>query len=368
MSEIAKNKVEIISEAAKKEVEIMGETANGVNIMIETTKSESFIEGEDNYKKVHISYFTDPLCSYCWVFEPAFKKLLLEYGDYFSFSIHMGGLIGAYEGFSEVYDDVIDPSDMKDHWEQIAATFHMPIDGSVWLEGKVISSYPSSFLYLYLKTNYPFHSDSYLREVRNTLFVGNKPIDNDNVLTEVLEKIGLQNAASIVSLSRNEDVYLLMHADLESGKNYKIQGFPTLILHNKDSVILNNNDSTTLNNNNSKVLHDKDNVSVVLNEIDSSIAKYEDILLFGARSYKYYVDGLITAYSKSLNGASFELVKKQIPPLSTLIKQQAVFYAKEIAVIYEIEIDKVIEYCKGTLTSGTYVIKEILGETAIYKV
>ncbi|MBP8677939.1 MAG: DsbA family protein, partial [Bacteroidales bacterium] len=44
-------------------------------------------------KPIHIIYFSDPVCSYCWGSEPIISRLKRERGDKFYIEYRMGGLM-----------------------------------------------------------------------------------------------------------------------------------------------------------------------------------------------------------------------------------------------------------------------------------
>ena len=46
---------------------------------------------------VHISYFTDPICSSCWLLQPILRKLKLEYDTEIEIEYFMGGLLPSWE-------------------------------------------------------------------------------------------------------------------------------------------------------------------------------------------------------------------------------------------------------------------------------
>ena len=277
--------------------------------------------------KLQVTYFTDPLCAYCWVFEPTLQKFRLQYGNCFEFTIRMGGLMGESEGFPPVYDDPYNPSDIRDHWISVAASSHMPIDSGIWLTEPIRSSYPSSFLFLYIHKYHPAKAEIFLRELRETVFVRNKPIDREEVLLDLIRRIGLEDPEGILSASRNPEIQSLMKQDLEWAMKLKIEGFPTLVFHDPR-----NGDFSE-----------------------------KDILLFGARTYSYYVEGLARAL-----GDRALPVPSEIPPLSILLPEQSFYYAKELAVLYDIELKEVRRYCRKHLLRGTYGIKTILGEIAVF--
>lgn len=47
--------------------------------------------------KIQLIYYTDPLCSSCWLSEPFLNRLLLEYGTNIHLDVRMGGLLPSWE-------------------------------------------------------------------------------------------------------------------------------------------------------------------------------------------------------------------------------------------------------------------------------
>ncbi|MFN7831128.1 MAG: DsbA family protein, partial [Bacteroidota bacterium] len=92
-------------------------------------------------KAVKVIYFTDPICSSCWGIEPQLRKLKLEYGDDLEIEYRMGGLLPDWSYNS---GGISKPSDVAHHWDEVSIHYDMPIDGDVWLEDPMDSSYPPS--------------------------------------------------------------------------------------------------------------------------------------------------------------------------------------------------------------------------------
>src|SRR5215216_5428940 len=78
-------------------------------------------------------YVTDPLCSGCWAFEPAWRRLRYHYQDVVTVRIVYGGLLAGWEGFSDPAAGIAAPADVAAHWQQVAARTGQPIDPQVWL-------------------------------------------------------------------------------------------------------------------------------------------------------------------------------------------------------------------------------------------
>src|SRR5688572_31972150 len=94
----------------------------------------SFTEVDTSAKKkpVRLIYFTDPICSSCWGIEPQLRKLKLEYGEFYDIEYRMGGLLHSWNTYGG--NDVSNPTDVAQHWDEVSAIYEMPIDGNVWIE------------------------------------------------------------------------------------------------------------------------------------------------------------------------------------------------------------------------------------------
>ena len=96
-------------------------------------------------KPIKLLYFTDPICSSCWGIEPQLRKLKQEYGEYFDIEYRMGGLLKSWSEYGG--SDVNGPEAVAEHWEEAGAYYQMPIDGSVWNEDPLQSSYPPAMAF-----------------------------------------------------------------------------------------------------------------------------------------------------------------------------------------------------------------------------
>ena len=119
---------------------------------------------ETSNKAVKLLYFTDPICSSCWGIEPQLRKLKQEYGQYFNIEYRMGGLL---KGWSEYEgNDVNGPQSVAQHWEEAGAYYEMPIDGDVWNEDPLHSSYPPSIAFKAAQLQGNYKADQFLRRLK----------------------------------------------------------------------------------------------------------------------------------------------------------------------------------------------------------
>lgn len=90
-------------------------------------------------KPLKIIYYTYPQCSASWLIQPILRKLKLEYGDYLTIDYHIG--VGGPSWEQSNIGSIKTPLDAAKHEEELSASQNMILDGNVWLEGPLYSSY-----------------------------------------------------------------------------------------------------------------------------------------------------------------------------------------------------------------------------------
>ena len=121
---------------------------------------------------VKIIYFTDPICSSCWGVEPQLRKLKLEYSEFFDIEYHMGGLLPSWDIYNS--GAISKPSDVAHHWDEVSRYYEMPIDGDVWLEDPLPSSYPPSIAFKAAQAQDKVKAVAFMRNLREKLFLQKK--------------------------------------------------------------------------------------------------------------------------------------------------------------------------------------------------
>ena len=124
-------------------------------------------------KTVKLVYFTDPICSSCWGIEPQLRKLKLEYGNSVEIEYRMGGLLPDWSYNS---GGIGKPTDVADHWDEVSIHYDMPIDGDLWLEDPLDSSYPPSIAFKAAQLQDENKSHLFMREIREMVFLKKKNI------------------------------------------------------------------------------------------------------------------------------------------------------------------------------------------------
>jgi predicted DsbA family dithiol-disulfide isomerase len=181
-------------------------------------------------KAVKIIYFTDPICSSCWGIEPQLRKLKLEYGNAIEIEYRMGGLLPDWSYNS---GGISKPSDVAHHWDEVSRYYDMPIDGDVWLEDPLPSSYPPSIAFKAAQLQSEEKALLFLREIREQVFLQKKNITKWEYLESAARKTGL-NLEQLKS-DYNNQAKSLFEEDLALAKSYGVRGFPTMFFVSKSN-------------------------------------------------------------------------------------------------------------------------------------
>lgn len=191
------------------------------------------IDLKQEEKKVTLYYATDPICSHCWALEPVLHRFIEEYGHYFNVEIKMGGLLASWEGFSDGANGIQKPSDVAGHWREVGEHSRMPIDGSLWYDQPIQSSYPPSRVFKVIQRMHPGKEQAFLRRAREAVFALNQNIGEDEVLIELVNQLGL-NGKEIVDASSQQGAQDLLEEDFEMTARLGVRGFPSIIIVNKE--------------------------------------------------------------------------------------------------------------------------------------
>lgn len=269
-----------------------------------------------NTKKATIYYVTDPICSHCWALEPVFRRFLLQYGHYVTVKTVMGGLLEKWDGFADVKNGISRPADVAEHWREVGEHSRMPIDGSVWLENPIASSYPASRVFKVVQEQNEEMAHLFLRRAREAVFAFNRNIADDAVLTDLVRSLGLEGE-KIVKEAHSPNSQQLLMEGFSLARNLGATGFPSLVLVNEAN---------------------------------------QGVKIVGARPFETYVKGLeVVLESENLQAAS-------TPELSTVFATEKRLFSREIEELYGLTRDEVKPFIEESLADEKYEQKDILGE------
>ncbi|MFN8296461.1 MAG: ClpXP adapter SpxH family protein [Chitinophagales bacterium] len=203
---------------------LMCDPGSGIcEIITNKTSSTDSNSVKANKKPVKIIYYTDPICSSCWGIEPQLRKLKLEYGNSIEIEYRMGGLL---KDWSYNSGGISKPSDVAHHWDEVSVYYDMPIDGDVWLEDPLQSSYPPSIAFIAAQIQDQEKAILFLREIREMVFLQKKNITKWEHLELAGKKVGLDIVKFKIDYEGKAKE--LFEEDLKLGRELGVRGFPTM--------------------------------------------------------------------------------------------------------------------------------------------
>lgn len=176
-------------------------------------------------KPITLVYFTDPICSSCWGIEPQLRKLKLEYGNQLNIEYRMGGLLPDWSYNS---GGISSPKDVASHWDEVSLHYDMPINGDLWLEDPLDSSYPPSIAFKAAQLQDKNKALLFMREVRELVFLKKKNIAKWEHIATAAQTVGLD--VKQLKTDFEGKAKLLFTEDLKLAQTYGVRGFPTIFV------------------------------------------------------------------------------------------------------------------------------------------
>ncbi|KAF5305786.1 hypothetical protein FQR65_LT18668 [Abscondita terminalis] len=116
---------------------------------------------------------------------------------------------------------------------EVKSILDMPIDGDVWLEDPLNSSYPPSIAFKAAEMQDKDKAVNFLRTLRELVFLKKKNIAKWKYIAMAAEEAGLD----VVKLKTDFEgsAQKLFEADLKLARDYGVRGFPTIIYNTNKS-------------------------------------------------------------------------------------------------------------------------------------
>ncbi len=192
---------------------------------------------ENLENEVIISYFTDPLCAWSWVFETEWQKLKRHLGDRLHATYHMAGLIPDWKSYNDSVNSVSRPIQLGPVWMHIAELTKTKLDHTIWMRNPPSSSYPACIAFKCAEFQSKQLADIYLFILREAAMVHGQNISK----TEVLLGLAANPALEIEGFDRmkfKEDLFNgagleAFRNDLNLVQTHRISRFPSLVIRKK---------------------------------------------------------------------------------------------------------------------------------------
>lgn len=250
-------------------------------------------------KPIEIYSFIDPLCPECWALEPIMKKLMIEYGKYFSVRHILSGRLASLNiSKKKNYES------LADFWEKTASRTGMSCDGSLWLENPISSPHIASIAIKAAELQGRRAGIKFLRKLQEVLFLDKQNISHFDVLKYAAKSVGLDVEEFITDI-HSESAAKAFQCDLKITAEMEVEEIPTLVFFNEN-------------------------------------AEDEGIKITGYYPYEIYVQIIEEILQE-------KPVKASPPPLESFLKHYKLVASKEISVVYNMSIQHVEREMKKLL-------------------
>src|SRR5690554_949674 len=219
----------------------------------EENQESTVATSQASKNSIKLICYTDPICSSCWGIEPQLRKLKLEYGEYFDIEYRMGGLLKSWDSYGG--RDVSGPRSVSQHWDEASDAYQMPIDGSVWLEDPLDSSYPPSIAFKAAQIQSDEKALVFLRGIKEMVFLAKKNIAKWEHLEDAATQAGLDIKQFKIDFEGKAKE--LFEEDMALARSLGVRGFPTIFFMDEEG---------------------------------------NRFLVYGARKYEQYVEALLKLY------------------------------------------------------------------------
>jgi len=198
-----------------------------------------------DHLEILVTYFTDPLCCYSWVFEKEWKKFINQFHSYIDYKYVMGGLLPNWNIYNDPINLICKPSQMGPLWMELSQKTGIPIASRIWVDDAPASSYPSCIAFKAAEIQSPKAGEEYLLLLRKTVMTDGQNISKNEVLLQAAKTLQKNSLPSFDCHQFKED-YLngkaldLFRKDHDKINYLRIQKFPTITIERigKKGIIL----------------------------------------------------------------------------------------------------------------------------------
>lgn len=177
-------------------------------------------------KKKEIVAVLDPMCSWCWGFEPVLQKLRDELSDRVEFSLILGGLRSSGE---QVWDDVF-KSYLSEHWKNVQQKTGQGFNLDFFKrEAFDYDTEPACRAVVTVRTLDKTKQFSFFRGLQEAFYLRGADITQPDVLTDIAGAEGIDKSAFAV-LFTSDEMKERTKADVYKARSMGANVFPSVVL------------------------------------------------------------------------------------------------------------------------------------------
>ena len=180
-------------------------------------------------------YFADPMCSWCYGFQPVIDQVRADYGASYDIRLVMGGLRPGKlaETMTPARARII-----RHHWRDVAKMTSQPFDESFFeRENFVYDTEPAAKAVIVMEFLAPQHAYAYYHEIQQAFYARNHDITSPDVLAQLAAPYGV-SAENFLQALKSEEAHKETWGQFTFTAGLGIRGFPALVLEDKGQFLL----------------------------------------------------------------------------------------------------------------------------------
>ncbi|QOR68826.1 DsbA family protein [Cytobacillus suaedae] len=243
--------------------------------------------------------FIDPLCPDCWALEPVLKKLMIEYGQFFTIRHVLSGRLATLNlGKKQKHENIAQV------WERTGSRSGMSCDGTLWFENPISTPYAASVAIKAAELQGKRSGIRFLRKLQEVLFLEKQNICEESVLIECASLVNL-DVEEFTNDLHSDSASKGFQCDLKITSEMEVDEIPTLVFFNEN-------------------------------------IEDEGIKITGCYPYEMYVDILHDMLGD-------EPAPSSLPPMEEFMSYFKFVASKELSVVYNLSISEVEREMKKLL-------------------
>ena len=177
-------------------------------------------------KKKEIVAVLDPMCSWCWGFEPVLQKLRDELSNEVEFSLILGGLRDSGE---QVWDDAF-KSYLREHWRSVQQKTGQAFNLDFFeREAFDYDTEPACRAVVTVRTLDRTKQFSFLNTLQKAFYLKGEDITQLDVITDIAEAEGIDRS-EFATLFVSDEMKEKTKADVYKARSMGANVFPSVVL------------------------------------------------------------------------------------------------------------------------------------------
>ncbi len=177
-------------------------------------------------KKKEIVAVLDPMCSWCWGFEPVLQKLRDELSDEVEFSLILGGLRSSGE---QVWDDAF-KSYLREHWKSVQQKTGQKFNLDFFKQEVFdYDTEPACRAVVTVRTLDSTKQFSFLSALQEAFYLKGKDVTQPDVIADIAEAEGVDRS-EFEALFTSDTMKEKTKADVYKARSMGANVFPSVVL------------------------------------------------------------------------------------------------------------------------------------------